>query len=87
MESDGIFMEDFLGTGMDGYYIDSSFEETKKFASAGKIELGPGVYEISIQYQAQGGPQKYKLDAENADFQLWLGNYHKENQGGGYIQL
>ena len=90
MESDGIFMEDFLGTGMDGYYIDSSFEETKKFASAGKIELGPGVYEISIQYQAQGGPQKYKLDAENADFQLWLGNYHKElpeNQGGVYTTL
>lgn len=78
MTSEGIFMDDFLGSGVGGYYMDSSFEATQDFARTKGMELKPGIYEITMYYRGEGGPQAYLLDADNADFKLWQGNYHSE---------
>ncbi len=82
LNSGELFLQNFLESGTDGFYIDSSSEEKKGFVGTPEIELGPGVYEIRISYRSEGGRQKYILDAQNADFKLFQGNYHKELPAG-----
>ncbi len=80
--TEGIYLKDFLDTGMEGCYIDSSYPETPEYARSGSIELPPGVFAITLHYAAEGGPQSYTLDGENIDFRLWLGNWHENLPSG-----
>ncbi|MDE5932669.1 MAG: hypothetical protein K2H40_09345 [Lachnospiraceae bacterium] len=77
ISEEGIFLENFLDTGMDGYYIDSSFEKNEDFARTEGIDLSGGCYLIRMYYAAEGGPQSYTLDKKDADFRFWIGNWHE----------
>lgn len=82
ISEEGIFLEDFLGTGLDGYYTDSSFEENEKFVRTEGIDLNGGCYLIRMYYAAEGGPQTYKFDKKDADFRFWHGNWHENLPSG-----
>lgn len=70
ISEEGIFLEDFLDTGLDGYYTDSSFEENEKFVRTEGIDLNGGCYLIRMYYAAEGGPQTYTFDKKDADFRF-----------------
>lgn len=78
LTEEGIFLEDFLDTGLDGVYIDSSMGEKSEFIKTQAIDLPFGFYEITIHYAAGGGPHQYTINKEDADFRFWKGN-SKEN--------
>lgn len=72
--TEGVFLENFQDTGLDGYYIDSSWEKTWDFVSTEAINLPPGRYEVKIYCVTQEGPHTYALHSENAGFKLGQGS-------------
>lgn len=76
-ESDAVFIENFLDSKENGYYIDNSFESMEDFASTPKVNLKRGMYKITIYYQTNNYLNAYNINADNVDFRERMGNYHK----------
>lgn len=76
-ESDAVFVENFLDSQENGYYIDNSFESMEDFASTPKVNLKRGMYKITIHYQTNNHLNAYNITAENADFHEKIGNFHR----------
>lgn len=77
-ESEGIFLENFLDSQENGYYIDDSFESMEDFASTPKTNLKRGLYKITIHYQTNHFSNAYNITADNADFHERIGNFHRD---------
>lgn len=76
-ESAGFFLENFLDSQENGYYIDNSFESMNDFASTPKTNLKRGLYKIVIHYQTNHYASAYNITADNADFHEKIGNLHR----------
>lgn len=76
-ESKGAFIENFLDSQENGYYIDNAQEAMNSFASTPKINLKRGSYKITIHYQTNHYANAYNIMASNADFREQIGNFHK----------
>lgn len=76
-ETDAVFIENFLDSKENGYYIDNSSESVEDFASTPEIDLKRGMYEITIYYQTNNHLNAYNINADNADYREKTGNYHK----------
>lgn len=77
-ESDAIFIENFLDSQENGYYIDNSVESMEDFASTPKVNLKRGMYKITIHYQTNNQLNAYSIIADNADFREETGNLHRK---------
>ena len=74
---EGFFLENFLNTGLDGYYIDSAFEKNMDFTQTTPVDLEPGSYLVRMYYAAEGGPQAYTFNKKEVDFRFRLGNWEE----------
>lgn len=75
--TDSIFLEDFLGSHENGYYIDSSEEAKGNFLNTPPVDLKVGLYKVVFHYQSGEQANSYFLTSDNADFREWVGNYHR----------